>query len=145
VTFTPTEQNYNIYKREFLRVKKSLEHWHLYLIWTKNPFIIETDHKNLTHWKTPRKLTGRIARWHEKLQDYNFKIIHIVGKTNTLADTLLRPNREDIQKDDKETVLIPPEVFIRIFNADSEGSLESDIVYSQQTHQSMMKRWEEDL
>ena len=26
-TFTPTEQNYNIYEREFLGVKKALEHW----------------------------------------------------------------------------------------------------------------------
>jgi hypothetical protein len=42
----------------------------------------------------------------------------------------LRPNGEDIQKDDKEVVLILPEVFIRIFDADSERSLESDIVYS---------------
>jgi hypothetical protein len=26
-TFTPTEQHYDIYKREFLGVKKALEHW----------------------------------------------------------------------------------------------------------------------
>jgi hypothetical protein len=66
-TFTPTEQNYDIYEREFLGVKKVLEHWHPYLIWTKNPFIIKTDHKNLTYWKTPKKLTGWTIRWHEKL------------------------------------------------------------------------------
>ena len=48
-TFTPTEQNYDIYEREFLEVKKALEHWQLYLIWTKQPFIIETDHENLTY------------------------------------------------------------------------------------------------
>ena len=48
-TFTPTEQNYDIYEREFLGVKKALEHWQPYLIWTKQPFIIETDHENLTY------------------------------------------------------------------------------------------------
>jgi len=87
-TFTPTEQNYDIYEREFLGVVKALEHWHPYLIWTKQLFIIEMDHENLTYWKAPRKLTGRMARWHEKLQDYNFKIVHISGKTNTPADAL---------------------------------------------------------
>src|SRR6266851_8470847 len=29
-TFTPTEQNYDIYEREFLGVVKALEHWHPY-------------------------------------------------------------------------------------------------------------------
>ena len=48
-TFTPTKQNYNIYKREFLGVKKALEHWWPYLIWTKKPFIIEMDHENLMY------------------------------------------------------------------------------------------------
>ena len=31
-TFTPTEQNYDVYEREFLGVVKSLDHWRPYLI-----------------------------------------------------------------------------------------------------------------
>ena len=54
-TFTPTEQHYDIYEREFLAVLKALEHWRPYLIWTNQPFIVKTDHKNLTFWKSPRK------------------------------------------------------------------------------------------
>ena len=114
----------DIYEREFLGVVKALEHWCPYLIWTEQPFIIETDHENLTYWKAPKKLTGRTVHWHEKLQDYNFKILHISGKTNTLADALLRPNGQDIQKSTKEVLLIPPEVFIRIFMPNSDDSLE---------------------
>ena len=90
-TFSPTEQNYDTHDLEFLGVLKSIEHWRPYLIWTKEPFIIKTDHKNLTYWKSLRKLTGRTARWHEKLQDYNFKILHVAGKNNTPADALSRP------------------------------------------------------
>jgi len=60
-TFTPTEQNYDAYELEFLGVLKAIEHWRPYLIWTQEPFVIETDHKNLTYWKTPKKLTGRTA------------------------------------------------------------------------------------
>jgi len=66
-TFTPTKQNYNIYEREFLGVIKALEHWCPYLIWTEKPFIIETDHENLTYWQSPKKLTERTAHWHKKL------------------------------------------------------------------------------
>jgi hypothetical protein len=55
-TFTPTEQNYDIYKRELLVVMKSLSHWRPYLGWTKEPFTILTDHANLQYWKSPRDL-----------------------------------------------------------------------------------------
>ncbi len=48
-TFSPTKQNYNAHNLEFLGVLKSIEHWRPYLIWTKEPFIIKTDHKNLTY------------------------------------------------------------------------------------------------
>jgi len=73
----------------------------------EQPFIIETDHKNLTYWKSLKELTGRIACWHEKLQDYNFKILHIPRKTNTPADALSQPNGQDIQESTKEVSLIP--------------------------------------
>jgi len=54
--------------------------------------VIETDHKNLTYWKSLQKLTGRMARWHKKLQDYNFHIVHIQGKNNTPANALSCPS-----------------------------------------------------
>ena len=49
------------------------------------------DHKNLTYWKSLRKLTGRTARCHKKLQDYNFKILHVARKNNTPTDALSCP------------------------------------------------------
>jgi hypothetical protein len=55
-TFTPTEQNYDIYKQELLAIIKSLAHWRPYLEWTKEPFTILTDHTNLQYWKAPRNL-----------------------------------------------------------------------------------------
>jgi RNase H-like domain found in reverse transcriptase len=60
-TFTPIEQNYNIYKQELLAMIKSLHHWHPYLGWMKEPFTILTDHTNLTYWKAPRNLNRRTA------------------------------------------------------------------------------------
>jgi len=60
-TFSLAELNYDIYEKEFLVVIKAIKNWRAHLIWTEKPFIIETDHKNLTYWKEPKKLTGRTA------------------------------------------------------------------------------------
>jgi len=67
---------------------KSLQHWHPYLGWTKEPFTILTDHANLTYWKFPQNLNRHTARWHANLQEYDFEIKHIPGNTNIPADAL---------------------------------------------------------
>jgi hypothetical protein len=133
-TFSPTEQNYDAHDLEFLGVIKAIDHWRPYLIWTKEPFVIETDHKNLTYWKSPRKLTGRTARWHEKLQDYNFRIIHVQGKNNTPADALSRPSEDERQRDERQVTLLPPEVFLKLANTGNEDSLEHLLVQEQRRH-----------
>jgi hypothetical protein len=86
--FTPTERNYDIYERELLAIMKSLAHWRPYLGWTKEPFTILTDHANLQYWKAPQNLNRRTARWHADLQEYDYKIQHVPGKMNILADVL---------------------------------------------------------
>ena len=55
-TFSSAERNYDIYERELLAVMKSLAHWRQYLGWTKEPFVIKTDHANLQYWKSPKNL-----------------------------------------------------------------------------------------
>jgi hypothetical protein len=87
-TFTPTEQNYNVYDREPLAIMKALAHWRQYLGWTKVPFTIMTDHTNLQHWKSPQNLVWRVAQWHVDLQGYNYKIQYTPGKENAPPDTL---------------------------------------------------------
>jgi hypothetical protein len=138
-TFSPTEQNYNTHDLKFLGVMKSINHWRPYLIWTKEPFVIETDHKNLTYWKSPRKLTGRTVRWHEKLQDYNFRIIHIQGKNNTPADTLSRLNEDDCQQEERKITLLPLETFLNLANTGNKDSLEYLLVQEQRKHPEWLK------
>ena len=87
-TFTATKQNYNIYEQELLTIMKALAHWRPYLGWTKTPFVIRTNHANLQYWKSPRNLNQRTARWHADLQEYDFQLEYIPGKTNTIADAL---------------------------------------------------------
>ena len=108
-TFTPTERNYDIYNRELLAMMKALYHWRPYLAWTKEPFMILTDHANLTYWKAPRKLDRRHARWHADLEEYDFEMVHIPGSTNGPANALSRPPGTDKgENDNQDVVMIPP-------------------------------------
>jgi len=87
-TFIPAEQNYDIYERELLAVMKALLHSRPYLGWTKELFTIMTDHTNLQYWKSPKNLNRRMACWHTDLQEYDFDILYIPGKTNIPPDAL---------------------------------------------------------
>ncbi len=107
-TLLPAERNYDIYERELLAVMKSLAHWRHYLGWTKFPFIILTDHANLQYWKAPKNLNQRTARWHADLQEYDFEIHYIPGKTNTGPDILSRPlNIDQGQENNRDTTILP--------------------------------------
>ena len=109
-TFTPTEQNYDIYEQELLAIMKSLAHWRPYLGWTKVPFIIWTDHANLQYWKSPQNLNQQTARWHVDLQEYDFQLEHIPGKTNIPSNFLSRPPLADQGRMDNQNItMIPPE------------------------------------
>ena len=112
-TFTPTEQNYDIYERELLAVMKALAHWRPYLGWTKFPFTIMTDHANLQYWKSPKNLNRRTARWHVDLQEYDYEILYVPGKTNTPPDALSRPPGADKgETDNKDVTVLPESKFI---------------------------------
>ena len=109
-TFIPVECNYNIYKRELLAMMKSLAHWRQYLGWTKEPFTILTNHANLQYWKSPRNLNWCTAQWHADLQEYDYKIQYIPGKTNIPTDTLSQPPGVDQgNEDNRDITMIPPE------------------------------------
>ena len=112
-TFTATERNYDIYEQELLAIMKALAHWRPYLGWTKTPFVIKTDHANLQYWKSPRNLNRRTARWHADLQEYDFQLEYIPGKTNTVADALSRPaNANQGQQDNKDVTVLPQQICV---------------------------------
>jgi RNase H-like domain found in reverse transcriptase len=141
-TFTETECNYDIYKQELLAIIKAISHWRPYLIWTKEPFTILTDHANLLHWKSPRKLNRCTAHWHRELQDYNFKLQHVPGKLHTAANALSWPSGANKGKDDNQQMtMIPKAAFIRLTGPDSDGSIEHMITIIQNHNHALMEEW----
>jgi RNase H-like domain found in reverse transcriptase/Integrase zinc binding domain len=141
-TFTETERNYNIYEWEILAIMKAITHWWPYLIWTKEPFTILTDHANLLHWKSPQKLDCRTVQWHGELQDCNFILQHILGKLHTAADALSQPVGADKGKDNNQQMtMIPEAAFIRLVGPDSNGSIKHTITIIQNHNCTLMEEW----
>ena len=82
------ERNYCVTRRELLALVKAVHHFHHYLYGRQ--FTVRTDHSALQwlmKFKTPE---GQIARWLQKLQDYDFKILHRAGRKHGNADAMSR-------------------------------------------------------
>ena len=109
----PAERNYEIYNKELLAIVKALAKWRQYLLDAMEPFKIWTDHENLKYFREPHKLNKWQARWYLKLQDYNFILRHIPGKTNTKVDILSRKNQVDTKEDNKNVQLLKEELWTR--------------------------------
>src|ERR1700730_6648798 len=58
--------------------------------------------------EVPAKPQPTTARWHADLQEYDFEIKYIPGKTNTPADELSRPAQADQGKEDNQNDTMIP-------------------------------------
>ena len=109
-TMQPAERNYEIYDKELLAIVEALAKWRQYLLDAAETFKIWTDHENLKYFQEPHKLNGRQVRWYLKLQDYDFILQHILGKTNTKADILSRKDQVDTKEDNKDVQILKDEM-----------------------------------
>ena len=88
---TKPERNYCVASKELLAVITFLNHFQHYLI--GRPFIIRTDHGVLTWLQNFKSPEGQLARWLEKLQEYQFIIVHRPGRKHNNTDALSRAPR----------------------------------------------------
>ena len=140
-TFTPAEQNYNIYEREFLGVLKALKCFRPHIAATETPVTILTDHANLMHWKATRKVNRWVARWFAELQDYNLIIKHVPRKIHTAPDMLSQPPGVDCGKADNSNItLLPPSMFITKANA-QDDTLKQRVKEAQWGNTAEMELW----
>ena len=105
-TMQPAERNYEIYDKELLAIVEAFAKWRQYLLDVAEPFEVWTDHENLKYFREPHKLNEQQARWYLKLQDYDFTLKHILGKTNTKADILSWKEQVNTREDNKDVQLL---------------------------------------
>jgi len=87
-TLNKVQQNYDIYNLELLAIVMALWNWRPLLAGSPHKIIIYSDHLNLQYWRSPQKISRRVAREVLELSKYDFKIRHVPGKQNGQVDAL---------------------------------------------------------
>jgi transposase InsO family protein len=128
---TPPELNYDIYNKELLGIVVALKEWRAFLQGTKEPFVVKTDHKNLTSFLTTKELNRRQVRWAEMLAEYHFEIEHVRGTDNARADALSR--KEELQGNEK--------VSGALLREDTDGRIRYNHPQLSGTHEAPVSSW----
>ena len=86
---TAPERRYSVYERELLGVVRACEHFRVFLLGC--PFVVRTDHGAIRKIFTSKlRDSMRVEKWVLRLAEYDFTIVHIPGRENTVADALSR-------------------------------------------------------
>ncbi|KII71868.1 Transposon Tf2-9 polyprotein [Thelohanellus kitauei] len=82
------QRKYATIDKEFLSLILAVKKFRHYL--NDSKYTLVTDHQPLMHIKTMKDLKGRRAQWLMNLENYDYDIEYIPGKTNSIADALSR-------------------------------------------------------
>ena len=82
------ERNYCATRKELLAVVTFIIYFRPYLLGHR--FQLRTDHSSLQWLYRMKEPEGQVARWLEKLQQFEFQIVHRKGLRHTNADALSR-------------------------------------------------------
>eukprot|EP00731_Ephydatia_muelleri_P036277 Em0229g3a len=82
------EQRYCVTRRELLAVVEFVKHFREYLLGRR--FTLRTDHGSLVWLKNFKEPEGQLARWLERLEEYDFTVVHRPGSLHNNADALSR-------------------------------------------------------
>jgi transposase InsO family protein len=86
-TFSVSERNYSVPKRELYAIYLACKHFRHLLV--GNKVTIHTDHRSLTNLNL-KNPTGIIVRWLDTIAEVSPEVIHIKGSENIVADALSR-------------------------------------------------------
>jgi len=127
-TLTKAEKNYGVGEKEGLAIVWSLTYLRSY-IWGEHIKIF-SDHQPLCYLNSIKNVTGRLARWSCKLQEFDYEIIHKSGKCNQDADCLSRqPCFQATEKDEDDANEVPTFLLplVDITEFQKEDSVVSDL------------------
>ncbi|QRV72049.1 Transposon Tf2-1 polyprotein [Ceratobasidium sp. AG-Ba] len=98
--FSQAQMSYTTTEQELLAIIEGLLKWEDKLLGRE--FKVLTDHKSLEWLQTQRDLSRRQVRWLEYLSRFDFKLEHIPGSANIVADALSRRYASDTVDDVRE-------------------------------------------
>ena len=127
-TFNKMEQRYEIYDKELTAIDRALANWQ-HLLKGAEVHIL-TDHKNLTYYQHPHKLTDRTKRVRQRMGEYNYVLHHKPGITNHADALSRRPDYPTVDRQQEEC-LLSEKVFIQGLKVQE---IDHIIKHAQQTH-----------
>jgi hypothetical protein len=84
-TIRESERNRHISEKEMLSLMFCLSAFRPFI--ASKRFTIRTDSISLTYLKNPKDpLKSRVARWALKLNEFDYVIMHLVGRLNKMAN-----------------------------------------------------------
>ncbi|XP_076061605.1 uncharacterized protein LOC143037351 [Oratosquilla oratoria] len=86
----PYQRSYSTVEKEALALVSTFKHFECYLTYPGHVTLVYSDHNPLTFIERARLSNQRILRWALALQSFNFRMVHIRGEDNLIADTLSR-------------------------------------------------------
>ena len=94
---TKTQTKWPTIEQECYAIIQAIEKWDKYL--RGQEFTIETDHEPLLSFTSKEQVNKKCERWRLRLAEYRFKMKHIQGKKNNVADYLSRSPVEMAEED----------------------------------------------
>ena len=85
---TKPERRYCVTRRELLSAVTFIHHFRPYLL--GRHFTLRSDHQSLVWLHNFREPEGQLARWLERLQEFDFTVIHRKGSRHQNADAMSR-------------------------------------------------------
>ena len=82
--------NYTVREQECLAMVDSFKKFEHYLRGSEFTVVMHTDHSSLTFLSNGSPLTGRLGRWREYLEGFDYKVVYIKGSHNVMGDALSR-------------------------------------------------------
>ena len=87
------ERNYSTTRKELLALVWGTEHFETFLYGKR--FLVRTDHSALQWLRNFKNPRGQVARWLERLSDFDFEVEHRPGQLHGNADGLSSLPRDD--------------------------------------------------
>jgi hypothetical protein len=88
-----TEKNYSTIEKECLGIIWGIRKFEPYLQGVK--FVLQTDHRPLTHMNSAKFANSRVMRWTMYLQNFDMRVESVKGQDNIGADFLSRAIKQD--------------------------------------------------
>ena len=110
-SLSKAERNYSTTRKELLAFVCAVEHFRCYLY--GRSFQVRTDHAALQWLHNFKEPTGQLARWLERLAEYNYEILHRPGRKHSNADAMSRYPVTIVIPQDAWLPLYTPQEFLK--------------------------------